>query len=75
MASLSGNTIIQNRDAPPIIVIDARAIVGPMVMKLGDGWNILAGGACRGAQTTLIIKRILYADVNPVANKKIIINR
>ena len=59
MASLSGKTIIQNREAPPMIVIDARARVGPIVRKFGDGWNRLAGGACRGAQTTLIIKRIL----------------
>lgn len=39
----------------------------------GEVWNIPAGGDCRGAHTTLIMNRILYAVVSPVANKKTII--
>lgn len=30
---------------------------------------MLAGGAWRGDHTTLIINRILYAEVRPVANR------
>ena len=57
--SLIGVIINQYKEAPAIIVIMASASVGAIKSKLGAGWNILAGGDCRGPQTTLSIKRIL----------------
>ena len=57
--SLIGVIINQYKEAPAIIVIMASANIGAIKSKLGAGWNILAGGDCRGLQTTLSIKRIL----------------
>lgn len=57
--SLSGRINDHVREAPTRTDAWARASIGPIVIRSGVRWNSLAGGAWRGAQTTLIIKRIL----------------
>ena len=58
-ASLIGVTVTQNNEAPVTVVINARLNMGSMKRMLGAGWNILAGGACRGDQVTFNISRTL----------------
>jgi len=51
--------VTQNKEAPAIVVINARPAMGAMYKMLGAGWNTLAGEACRGDQVTFNINRTL----------------
>lgn len=69
-ASNVGETIIQFKRLPPVMAPKPRRNIGISILKESDSnWD--KGEEARGAQVTLIINRVEYLAVRPVAIKKI----